>query len=359
MKRFLFFGLTLLLLGSALFAEDAKVMPERVGRFYLAPMFINSDQVFDKDGNRTDKGVPPAKMFNLGMALEYGITPWITGAVQWTPGINAWSDVDRVSIAKNGSGEVADMGDIFLGAKIQIIGPKAPVQDDMLRLAVAPGIKIPLPGPDFSKELNKSTPTVNAIDKHVLGFGLRSYFDYIVNENFYINLYNETLIYPIKKDIKKAGFGQAFTLANVNDNFGGNASASGEIAYGYDLTFEIEPNFVYKIDESKIEFEAALPFTYKTSPGKKYSFSGKGPAGANGVAMMENGFTHPISLDYVAGFSDGDQSHSLTIGPNLSAFFMGWPLPTQFKLSYAIPVWGQNTGVTHLIVLQIRAYFKI
>ena len=33
--------------------------------------------------------------------------------------------------------------------------------------------------------------TVASMDNHVLGLGLRSYFDFIINDNFFINLHNE------------------------------------------------------------------------------------------------------------------------------------------------------------------------
>ena len=37
---------------------------------------------------------------------------------------------------------------IFAGAKIQIIGPKAPVASEKIRLAAAAGVKIPVKQPD-------------------------------------------------------------------------------------------------------------------------------------------------------------------------------------------------------------------
>jgi hypothetical protein len=43
----------------------------------------------------------------------------------------------------------------------------------------------------------------------------------------------------------------------------------------------------------------------------------------------------------------------------VSAFFVGWPLPMEFKLQYGLPLWGKNTRINNTITLQIRAYFRI
>jgi len=157
MKKIMFFGLTLLALGSALFADDAKVMPKFVGRFYLVPTFSFANGEYDNDGKYQSFG-GTAKVFNLGAALEFGITDWITGAVQWTPGWTAYSDISPAAPAgvqslmplltngalagtdKNFKGDLTVNGvaDLFVGAKIQIVGEKAPVQTGMFRFSVAP-----------------------------------------------------------------------------------------------------------------------------------------------------------------------------------------------------------------------------
>jgi len=329
----MFLGFVFLLLGSALFAEHARVMPARVGRLYMVPTFIHFDQMFTEGGSRTGADVPPTAMFNLGFALEYGITPWITGAAQWTPGINLWSDVDGVAaplaVTPSGSGVISGMGDLFLGAKIQIIGPAAPITSETIRLAFGPGLKIPLSSPDFAGELGSNTPNVARLDNHVLGIGLRSYLDFIINEFFYINLYNEFLFYPMRGKVRDLGLAHAagvvaLGLPNANVNF------------GYDLTFELEPNFTYRLADPNIAFEVGLPFIYYFTPG--YTISGNHP--------------HPL-------MQDEGSVHRFSIGPNVSAFFLDWPMPMEFLLAYQIPVMGRNTPVRHVVSLQVRAYFRI
>jgi hypothetical protein len=145
MKKILFFGLALLVLGSALFADDAKVMPMRVGRFYLAPSFIFGDKAFNKDGERVNnENNASVKALNLAMAVEYGVIDWITAAVQWVPGINIWSKMETDPALSSGGMDLFGVGDLFVGAKIQIIGSAAPVKTDNFRLALAAGVKIPL-----------------------------------------------------------------------------------------------------------------------------------------------------------------------------------------------------------------------
>lgn len=346
MKKFLLFGLALLILGSALFADDAKVMPGRLGRFYLAPTFITINKAYDDEGSREDLDAA-INMFNLGAALEYGIIDWITGALQWAPGINVWSKVD----VDSGDAKLFDVGDLFLGFKVQLFGASAPVKAEKIRFALAPGVKIPMPGPDFKKEAKNMGEgkafTGGTLDNHSLGVGARAYFDFIINDKFFINLYNETLFYPIKKDIKKAGVKEYMTLEGVNAAIApAGSSVKGEVDYGYELTFELEPVFSTPVAEGML-FTAGLPVNYKTTPGAKYSFSGSGPAGDAGVTNMKG------------LLPDGDQTHSLTLTPNAAMFFYGWPLPMEFKLSYTAPLWGQNTSAGHVIGFQVRLYFKI
>jgi len=342
-----------MLLGSGLFADDAKVMPGRVGRFYLAPSFVFQNKSFEDDGSREDAAAP-VKAFNIGAAIEFGIISWITAAIQWAPGINVWSDVD---IGPGVTANAFGVGDIFVGAKMQILGTDAPVKTDNFRLAFAPGAKIPLPGPDYEKQLTNMMSgdafTLANIDHHVFGFGLRSYFDFIVNKNFFINLYNEFIYYPVKMDIKNAGFVEymlSLDLDATNAMLPDGDDMVVEADYGYDLTFELEPVFSYDIAKG-VTFSAGLPINYKTTPGVKPVFTATGPYAEALIPTFEAG---AASMGLEAA-----QTHLLTVRPNVSMFFMGWALPMEFKLAYFAPIWGQNSSASHTFNFQIRAYFKI
>ncbi|MDR2028012.1 MAG: hypothetical protein LBP93_00590 [Treponema sp.] len=327
MKRITALGILGILCGTLfVFAEDAKVMPARMGRVYLAPSFSFANKAWDAEGDKQDltDGNKAIKMFNLGFAVEYGIIDWITGAIQWAPGWNAWSDVDyTLNMGPLGNKELdanlKGFGDIFVGAKIQIIGADAPVKNSSVRLAIGPGVKIPLPGPDFTEEqakiMNDEAVTVGKIDKHTFGFGARTYFDYVINDMFSVSAYNEFIYYPLKVKGKNHGIG---------------TPAEADVAYGFDLTFELEPHFD-KTFGNGLLFHAGLPVNYK--------------------------FTPDIKIDGTT--QDDSATQVLSLKPNASIFLTQLPLPLQFQLAYTVPLWGKNTNATNSLVFQIRAYFKI
>ena len=368
MKKILLFGLALLLLSSALFADDAKTMPARLGRLYLAPSYMFANKLFNDDGDRKDYGTGggSVKAFNIGAALEYGPIEWMTIAIQWAPGINVWSDVDRtipafdipgymgggpLMIGASDDANAFGVGDIFFGLKFQILGNQGLVKNDMFRLAFAPGIKIPLPGPDYEEQaenaLKAEAITPGNVDKHTLAIGLRSYFDFVVNKYFFVNFYNESLFYVMKKDAKKAGY-MEYVFADALDKM--NADVDVDVKYGYELTFELEPVFTYMLTP-KIQFNAGLPINYKTAPGRELVLSGSDAAVAGIEAMLPNFSQLLVKKE--------DQSHLLLLKPNVSFFFVGWKLPMEFKLSYFAPLWGMNERAGHTLSFQIRMYFKI
>ena len=364
MKRALVFVLAVLLIGSALFADDAKVMPMMVGRLYLAPTFSMGTGEYDKDGEFTsfDDSI---KVFNMGFALEYGIINWITAAVQWVPGWTIWSDISGASSAKgllNGFGSKSDVhtngvADLFAGLKIQVVGEKAPVKTKMFRFAMAPGAIIPLPGPDFEDEvanvMTSDKAALSRMDNHVLAAGIRSYFDWIINEHFFINLYNEVVFYPKKQDLNKDGPALQATKLKMAGNPALSAFAAqimkieGDVNYKYRLTFELEPVFTYPIIDG-LSFTVGLPINYRYIPAYEYSLDGVPPA-IPGVDFEAT----------ILGSLNTDPQHSLNINPNVSMFLTKTPLPLEFKFQYGIPVYGQNVMARHNMVLQIKAYFAL
>ncbi len=337
MKKLIFFVIIGFILGSlTAFADDAKVMPARVGRVYVAPVYAFANGAYDDDGKYDEyaDGEGAVKVFNLGFALEYGVTDWITAAVQWAPGWTIWSDVDMAGSDVNTNG----VYDIFAGAKIQIMGENAPVKSSMFRAAIAPGVKIPLPGPDFKDELKNMTSgdafTAANADKHVFGFGARGYFDYIINENFYINLYAEAIFYPVKQDLKESsltGYGTAEAGKAIN--------LSGEVDYGYDLTFEIEPHFDMQIADG-ISFGAGLPLRFAMTPGVDITYD----------SDMEA--FQPADVD-------GESTFLFSMTPSASIFITKTLIPLEFKAAYSIPLTGTNTMALNNLQFQIKVYFAI
>lgn len=380
MKKLLSLSLILLALGSMAFAEDAKVMPMMVGRVYFAPTFAFAVGGYDSDGKYQSLGSGEGSMkaLNLGFALEYGVIDWITAALQWAPGWTVWSDVDKkVPFTMGVSGPVSSdssvngngPADIFLGAKVQIIGEKAPIKSTMFRFAVGPGVKIPLPATDMKEQFENARDgdavTAANGDYHVFGTGLRIYFDYLINEHFFINLYNETLFYPIKGDLKNAGYGeyapialggqivrsQGLQLAGLPD-----VEPAVEVNYGYDLTFEAEGVYTTSIAQG-ISLSAGLPVNYKLTPGHKYSFDWDTTGNPTMDATIKGIYA---SLPAALQLKDQDPSHLLTVKPNVSVFITKTPMPLEFKLTYTAPVWGKNIEqAKHSVSLQARLYFAL
>jgi hypothetical protein len=353
MKKFLVLGLALLLLSSALFADDAKVMPFKVGRLYVAPTYSFASGAYDDDGTYKAYDDGSVKLFNLGFALEYGIIDWITAAVQWVPGWTPWSDLKAVTGADDTN--TNGVADLFAGAKIQLAGEQAPIKTSAFRFSVAPGVIIPLPGPDFEEELknmaNGDPATLNSMDKHVFAAGARVYFDYIINKYLFINLYNETIFYPIKGDLSKDGptfYGTKAGIAAAQSNpliMG----IIGEVDYKYKLTFEIEPVFSMPLGGSGIDFAAGLPVNFKYRPAYEYSYSYP-EALAPAASTLDTAFANYIS---------SDPAYILAINPNVSFFLTKTPLPLEFKFQYGLPLMGKNEMARNNATLQIKAYFAL
>ena len=393
MKKFLVFGLALLLLSSALFADDAKVMPLRTGRLSLAPSFTMGEKKFDDEGSRVDAQYDSLKMLNFGAALEYGIISWITGAIQWAPGVNMWSKLDMSLPLANMSLSTSDVrlldvGDLFVGAKMQILGKDAPVKNEMIRLAFAPGIKIPFSGPDFDKQAENAVKgdkvTPDTLDNHALAAGLRSYFDFIINDKFFINFYNEALFYATKRDLGKTGYQQnlvASGIDQINQLAGALMPTApalfeyGKTKYGYELTFELEPTFSTPL--GPILFTASLPITYKTTPGKKYDVGynkalvdgaiaaiGSGAYDAELAAMLLNqtaaiGMLNGLAAQVDSINASEGQTHALSINPGIAVMFYKWKVPFEFEFNYKAPIWGMRGGANHTFVFIAKMFFKI
>lgn len=318
MKKIRIIALALVLCaGTFAFADDASVLPAGVGRFYVANTYAFANSSFDVDGKLNDipAGGGAIKVYNLGLALEYGVTDWISAAIQWAPGVNLWTERDATIFGSDTN--LAGLADIFAGAKILIVGEKAPVQNSSIRFALAPGVKIPLPGTDMQEQyalIGTGDPvTVAQADKHVFALGARAYFDYIINKMFFMNLYSEFTYYPLEGDYQDVS---------------PMPTSTSKIAYGYQLILEAEPHFDYMLDGAKLS--AGLPVTYVMTPNTK--------------------------------IDDVEQTDTATsvlkIAPSVSALLTKTPLPLEFKLGYSLPLMGVNTPATNSITFQAKAYFK-
>ena len=352
---------------ASVLAEDASVLPARIGRIYLAPIFAFANGEYDEDGSYHSfkSGEGTMRAFAMGVAAEYGVLDWISAAVQWTPAWVIASDVDMRQTIPVGpyTGSVMDKvnangpADLFVGAKFLLIGEKAPVQNSRIRFALATGAKIPLPGPDFEEQYRNGgtgkTATGANQDKHVLGLGLRTYADYVFNKNFFLNFYTEFIGYPMNGKLSEsglAGYIQKTGLDDLQTQLAGmglfdRVSYKDEVFYGYEFTAELEPVFSTSLGGG-VNFTAGLPLNFHFSPPSKYDV-----------------FIDPIVTGMLPATAalvpEEAASMVFSLRPGVSFFFTRLPLPTEFKLAYYAPIAGENTMATHTVVLQIKVYFKI
>jgi hypothetical protein len=336
----------LLLLGfiTPLFADDASMIPENVIRFRVIPSATFQSKTFDKDGDREDiAAYDSATVYDLSFALEYGIVDWITAALQWTPG---WRFASSFDNPENIPGQQLDdagvpanfipdnenltskgLNDLFVGAKFQIVGENAPVPNEQHRFAIAAGTIVPLTNYDAEAEaenyIDEEDYRPQRVDNDAWGAGFRLYYDYVVSESFFINLYNETIIYfPTDQEQFGLDFDPPpFEVVPDIDEV--------EVNYGYDVTFEIEPQYQTMLSDS-LRFGAGLPITYSMSP----------------------------ELEVDGESVEDSDSYSLYVGPNVSLFLFGGPWPIDLELGVLVPVLGKNVDASTSVVLQIKNYLR-
>jgi hypothetical protein len=326
--------LLLLMVAAGLFADDALVLPRGVLRTYLTGAYAFFNKEYDADAEKVDPtGFDSLSAINLGGAFEFGVIDWISAAVQWAPGWSVWSatkngtivfpGLDNANLTANGP------YNIFAGAKVQIVGPKAPVASEKIRFAAATGVKIPLKRPDadfWSDQFTAGTTGDTWLgaynDKPLWGIGARGYFDYVLNELFYFNLYSEFIYYlgTVKRQELSVEDWIQVNLA---------AQPNSDVSIGYDLTLEAEPHFEMMFGEG-LRLGVALPVTFTMSPELKY----------DDAAQADT------------------NSYGLSISPNVSLFLMKFYIPLEFKLGYTLPLVGKNVYATNTLVLQVKVYLR-
>ncbi|WP_028972573.1 hypothetical protein [Spirochaeta cellobiosiphila] len=372
MKKLLGLLLIASLAGTALFADDAQVLPAGVMRLYLVEAFSNVDEIYDKDGEAQDAKEASYSIFNSGAALELGVTEQISAAVQWAPGYTVTSEFDGdptygyasilAGIEKNSGSANASAAstvlkandkatinepqDLFAGAKIQILGNQGYIQNEKFRFSIAPGIQIPTANVDYTKEvenyLDGKDYTPSSGSREVMGYGGRIYADYVFNEMFFINIYNQSIYFPKTKtkDFKSAltdyadGAYATYAVQEGYELSPSKPSASDyvkdhDFEYGYELTFELEPHFSYPVAK-KMDFNLGVPLTYVTSPAVKVDGEER---------------------------KDTDK-YTLTIGPSVGLFFTTM-IPFEIKARYVQPLAGKNANKSSNFVFQVQIYGQL
>ena len=325
--------LVLLLLAAIVapaFADDALVLPKGVLRTTLAPYYAFANQSFDKDGEKVDIGggaVDSVNVWGLGAAFEYGLTDAVNIAIQWFPGWNfagsytAGDGLPPASATFIENQKPTGLDDFFIGSKVQILGPNGFVPNDMHRFAAAAGFQVPLSVYDaeevFDNQVAGDEFQADRVGNDTVALGFRLYYDYVISENFFWNLYSE-FQYNFPRD-----------LEFPNDPAGAPPKTiEGEVAPGYELTFETEPDYATMIGDG-LELGGSLPITYKLTGESE-----------------------------IAGAGQDDDTTLLTVRPTVSLFMQSLPVPTELSFGYRIPLYGTKTAAQNLLVLQIKNFLR-
>ena len=352
------FILLSLVAGSLVFADDGLVLPQGVVRIRAIPSYTMLDQAYDNDGKAQDSA--KGSVTTVSGAAELGVIAPVTFGIQWAPGYNVANSFTRLPAALAGSSISADKisalgaADIQVGAKIQLLGANGFAQNDKLRIALTPGVQIPLDNYDATTEadnaINGKTFRPASTSSHQsYGFGAKADVDYQINDMFFINAHGEAKYFlpndsldigtVLGHDMTYAAYYQAYFLAS-DPTAAADAAAQADAAYpltntkseyGINSFFEIEPHAKYAVSDA-LSFSAGLPFSYTMDLGTKSTY--------NGTSTTSD----PESL--------------LTVGPNVSCFALLGPLPVEMELQYVMPLMGKNSSANSTLSLQIKAYAK-
>jgi len=338
-----------------LFADDAKVLPSGVLRIYTVPVGSFLTGTWDEDGKLTsnknddDDSQPDGMIFSLGGAVEYGVTDQISAGFQWTPVYNFLKEADAASAA-DGEPLTGGLNSVDIGAEVQILGNQGYVSNEKLRLSITPGVVVPMPTRDWKAE-GKATadgddfvaPMAETLTQ--LAFGGLFNFDYLVTDEFFVNVFAETR-YRLPRtidytDYYNEAFKDAVGGSDVVDEY--------EVEYGSNVFFETGLDLNYELpvsDSVRVDFGLPARFTLNTTREDTTTVDATAAGG-------------------LAGFSDGetsdepdDPSYTFYLDPSVGTFLTGLPVPLEFVATYRLPLFGQNAAQVHSVVLEGRVYLS-
>ena len=233
-----------------------------------------------------------------------------------------------------------------MGVKAQVVGEEGYIPNEQIRFAVSPGVTIPLQKYDAKSELENALDgkefAVTSFDNEALGLGGRLSMDYIVNNDFYVNLYSQ-IIYNLSVDknldatsassvyeetYKAAMMGGA-SQSEAKSTAMKAASDDYEYEYGIDFLVEVDPHYEMMVSE-KDSVKVNLPVRYTAVPEVK-----------------------------VEGEKQVDSGYLLSMAPQVAFFSASGMMPWEVSLDYSLPLAGKNANKTSSVTLQIKLYGKI
>ncbi len=318
MKRLRLVLLSILVLGSTLWAESAEVLPKGVYSLTFDSAFQYSNKVFDNDGEKIDSD--EQKMTTIGGNIYMGITDQITGIIWWSPGYTLSGENASLPEAS-----LTGAGELSLSAMVQVVGEQGWISSEKFRQAFCPGVIIPTAyNYDARTEANKvisgddyqALPYYNAF-----GLSMESYTDFIISEKTHLNLYGYfTRYFPIS--------GEDDLFSQVTELMGGGAVPD-KIDYGYYLLGNINYNYTTSIGEG-IDLRLTLPLGFSMTPDTK----------VDGTPVDDTG------------------TMFLSVRPTIAVDLWILPLPLSVTVLYDQPLWGANIEAVSNAQVSLTTYLQ-
>ena len=241
MKSKIYILLLLLLsttLTSVTYADDALPLPQHLFRFTINTAYSNFDTQFGQSSKEslgqeltdfftattpTAEATPETTIFRQDFITEYGVTDRVSTQIQIPfysfaeSVINSNDDMRNIIATLNATGEgtvgkagymftqkikngeaKALLGDITVGVKYQLFNTAGTPLDQRpgtFRGAVAVGLSIPT-GSVVTDPLSNDLGTTKSGVAEV-NYGLRTYWDYQIRKDIYVNLYTEHEYRPV------------------------------------------------------------------------------------------------------------------------------------------------------------------
>jgi hypothetical protein len=256
-----------LLLRAPLSADTAEAPPQGVLRIDTA---LSAASALDAWGAATEN----LQFIALGLGAEYGVLPWASLAVLWQPG--------ALLAAYSPAVPAGSLSDLRFSLRFGLLGERALVKFNVLRLAVLAGLKAPLPS---------GGDTVWEPDTRLWGALAGFSLDYLPFRSFQVNL-------------------SGATLFNPEQATGNPAFSDQTVFHPLDIRCELEPRLNFLSPTSVV---LTLPLVYE------YSLPSR-------------------VRDRVVD----DEQHSLSLGLGYTLAIRDFSLPFDVGMKFLAPVYGVN-----------------
>ena len=367
MKRFSSLVLLIALVaGTFAFADDATVLPLGVFRIRAIPSYSMWSQSYANNGTASAASTGNSAVTAMSGAAELSVMNPITFGLQWAPGYYVASSFASMptGLASNTKMAYTGPADLQVGAKIQVVGSQGFVQNNQFRIALTPGMYVPLDSYKADTEWQNFTGgnayrTMSASDHQSFGFVAKADADYQINDMFFVNLHGQALYFLPNDSVSftteatyygtyaavyaqtyaaavAGGASTAVAASTAATNATAYATANAPLTstktqYGVNTFFEFEPHAKYSFSDTT-NVSAGLPFSYTYNLASTTTYNGTSTTG------------NPESF--------------LSVGPNVSFFSVIGPLPVEVEVQYVLPLMGQNSNATSTLSLQLKVFGK-